>query len=86
MNISNLVDTDKIIDQVKCDFTPKINFVNIDPTDPLRLGSNSITEGVKPQLSEYDFEYFNQDYWKTQIKNWLYHINSANNSFEKNLL
>jgi len=71
VNITNLIDADKIINEVKCDFTPKINFVNIDPTDPLRLGSNSITEVVKPYLSEYDFEYFNQDYWKTQIKNWV---------------
>ena len=52
MNITNLIDTDKIINEVKCDFTPKINFVNIDPMDPLRLGSNSITEVVKPYLSE----------------------------------
>jgi len=71
VNITNLIDADKIINEVKCDFTPKINFVNIDSTDPLRLGSNSITEVVKPYLSEYDFEYFNQDYWKTQIKNWV---------------
>ena len=67
MNISNLVDTDKIIDQVKCDFTPKINFVNIDPTDPLRLGSkhdllNEVNLRLRGYLLLNDKVYSNESY------------------------